>query len=541
MTNNPYQVFGVGTPQMIGRDSLYRELVRRLDKPTPDNVSLVGPRHFGKSIILRHLYAQFRDGWSNHADVSAAYYWDLSGAHPSGDTEFLRHVCRLTKDALSGRHVVESEFIDVNAPEFDQLWEALKYVHDELLNKGTWVLGIIDGLERPLTEEALTNNLWANLRHLASESSLRLITGTRHSIMDLCTSEGARDSHFHMIFNTAPIQVGRFSDQDWPGVFTPLSTIGVEITEPAKKELLQWTGAVPTLTAAVLEALYATCTPDSPAGHDEIVAAAERTVASRRDLLKQLWDDCSPHMQADLRALQEREVRREELSADRQHEHEFRGFAGTSGGKLISRCRMMDVYARQQEGGLSEVRRLFGDDERFQQNIRALLEARLAVVRNSNVARAYPLLLQLVERAVADVREPVLSISLFRSIRDRALEVIWKLELPGNVVPHSWLSELKSKWIEPAVPSPSGASVRLLQLATGDFDVPRLTKLISKRTYVLVNLIHSVGDHGQHSQAEELSWSYAALFCMAAIELVESLSLDLTQPPSTLTTSANSP
>ena len=67
---------------------------------------------------------------------------------------------------------------------------------------------------------------------------------------------------------------------------------------------------------------------------------------------------------------------------------------------------------------------------------------------------------------------------------------------------------------------------RLLQLATETDTTPKLTKFISKRTFTLLNFVQSVGDHGQHLKSNEATNSYAASFCLAAIELCESLALD---------------
>ena len=55
MTANPYRVLGPSIPPMLGRGSLVRQIERHLLKPTPDHVSVVGLRHYGKSVLLRHL------------------------------------------------------------------------------------------------------------------------------------------------------------------------------------------------------------------------------------------------------------------------------------------------------------------------------------------------------------------------------------------------------------------------------------------------------------------------------------------------------
>ena len=62
MTENPYQVLGASVPTMLGRAALVERIERHLLKPSPDHVSVVGPAHYGKSVLLRHLAVRHREG-----------------------------------------------------------------------------------------------------------------------------------------------------------------------------------------------------------------------------------------------------------------------------------------------------------------------------------------------------------------------------------------------------------------------------------------------------------------------------------------------
>ena len=64
MTINPYYVFGPSIPPMLGRASLMRSIENHLLKPSPDHVSVVGPAHYGKSVLLRHLADAHHSGSS---------------------------------------------------------------------------------------------------------------------------------------------------------------------------------------------------------------------------------------------------------------------------------------------------------------------------------------------------------------------------------------------------------------------------------------------------------------------------------------------
>ena len=62
MTANPYQVAGSSIARMLGRESLVKRIEAHWMKSMPDHVSVVGPAHYGKSVLLRHLADAHRVG-----------------------------------------------------------------------------------------------------------------------------------------------------------------------------------------------------------------------------------------------------------------------------------------------------------------------------------------------------------------------------------------------------------------------------------------------------------------------------------------------
>ena len=279
--------------------------------------------------------------------------------------------------------------------------------------------------------------------------------------------------------------------------------------------------------AAVLNQIYEASAASDTISQPQIRAAASYVCDTCRHVLKALWDDCSPDMQADLVAIQERVVPRNELTQDRQDEHDVRGFAAIAGGLLTVRSQMMGVFAKRQQAGLPEVKRLFADEERFRDNARALLEVRRDQVIKIRMAQMDSSLVNLVQSAVTQVRDPAMTINVARMIRNRALEMIWAKECPTGQIPPAWITAFGALWSGTTIPAPSGNAIRLLQLATGFDRIQRMTTHITKRTYVLLSFVHAVGDHGQHAVSTELTWSYGVTYCLAAIELMESLAIDM--------------
>ena len=85
MTDSPYQVLGTGIPRMLGREQLFERLCRHLTKATPDHMCVVGHTLFGKSVVLNHLAAHFKDSGDHYV---TSIYWDLRHGTPTTDEEF---------------------------------------------------------------------------------------------------------------------------------------------------------------------------------------------------------------------------------------------------------------------------------------------------------------------------------------------------------------------------------------------------------------------------------------------------------------------
>jgi hypothetical protein len=76
------------------------------------------------------------------------------------------------------------------------------------------MLLLLDGLDRLLAADTLTRNLWDQLRELASQPSLRLVTASRQRLRDLIRSPDAATSDFWNIFDPNPVQIGVMDDGD---------------------------------------------------------------------------------------------------------------------------------------------------------------------------------------------------------------------------------------------------------------------------------------------------------------------------------------
>lgn len=518
MNDNPYKVFGVGISTMLGRERLFEELCQHLTKSRPDHMCVVGPPMFGKSVLLNHLACHF----NNRGDqFVTSVYWDLRHVTPLTDDQFRRRFAQRVKIGLQS---VRSELAEYLELEDEGISDLLHLVFDEMQSKEVRLLAVLDGFDHVLKGSGITRNLWDELLSLCRMTSLRLVTGSRSRLRELCKTEESRTSDFWEIFYDTPLQVGCFEEHDWDGFLKPFGSRGVKFDGSAKKEISNWTGGVPVLAVALAGRLLVETSDGATLSKQDVDDVAKATFEERRGLLEALWDGCDMEIRSDLAELAGRDVPRSEISDGRRRDLELRGFARSSGNKLRSSCRLMAQYARQQADEVNNLQRLFGSAERFEVNIRSLLELRL-----SQITAVDSRLLGFVKNAVRELHpDPTQSTTWARSIAERALDLIWKAELPPDrSLPDEW----KFVGIEfderGKLPRRRGRQCGILRRITGTEEHDPVSKFITRPTSLLVDHIQSVGDFGQHRQGITVSTLIAASFCLSAIALCESLSNDL--------------
>lgn len=518
MSASPYPVLGAEVPPMLGRERLFRQLCRHLTKATPDHVSVIGPRLFGKSVILKHLASHFpRDHFEG------SLYWELRFNTPRTDAEFLRQfagrlrvVLKPTRPDLAG---------DLE-PEDEAVFDLLFYVLDELQGDGVRVLAVLDGFDHLLGDFGITKNLWDELRTLAQTGGLCLVTGSRARLYDLCKDEESRTSNFWQIFHDPPFPVGKFQDEDWNGFLEPFASKGIMVDGSAKKEIRNWTGGVPVLATALADRLIAGRRAHATISKSDVDEVADAMEDEPLDSLRALWDDCPIELQSVLTELSTVDsVRATEVAGRRKRELLLRGFAQESRDGLRSCCGLMAAHARQRRDEVAYLHRLFGDPDRFDDNIQGMLELRLEEVAN----RADSKLAGFVRKAIRDLRpDPDASITWMRSIADTALDLIWGAELgPDRSLPDAWKFAGIVFDEGGRLPRSPGRQCGILRLITGTERSNAVAEFISKPTCLLVDHIQSVGNFGQHREGQEVSVAMAASFCLSAIELCERLTEEL--------------
>ena len=529
MTANPYQVAGSSIARMLGRESLVKRIEAHWMKIKPDHVSVVGPAHYGKSVLLRHLADAHRVGSGCYLTTT---YVDLRhGDARESDAAFKRRLAESVKASLQPIHAELADWIDV---EYPRVHEQLGDVFEQLEDEDARLLVVLDGFDHVLAGTNLTRTLWGQLRDLTQSSdSLRFLTGSRRPLHELCKTEESKTSDFWNIFYDRSVFVHALDEADWPAFLQPLRDGGCELDESARKEVVNWTGGVPVLVCALLHNLWEEHQlRGSRLSKPDVDRAAETMIDERTSFLEALWDDCDHELRSDLGTLTRGDMAPSELSASRRRGLEDRGFGRVSGNRMRGSCRLMQRYAEGQAPALADLNRVFGTVSGFETHVSSLLELRLAQVPRPAVAQEF---CRIIGNAIRDITpRPQDALTWVRRISEEALKLIWDAELPDRRIPHEWLDE----WMQNGdytdardgtLPHASSGQCHLLRLLTRS-DRKARCRYVTKTTCLLVDHLQSVGNFGSHLPnypEAEVTTGFAASIVLAAISLVECLTRDL--------------
>ena len=468
------------------------------------------------------------------AHYTTAAYVDLRHAPPVDDAAFRRRFAEAVKGALAKPLPDVASYLDLDDP---GLHELLGLCFEEMEQKRARLLVVLDGFDHLRSGSGMTRTLLDQLRALAQRSSLRLVTGSRRPLRELCKTEESRASDFHEIFYPTPVVVGPFADEDWDDLVAPLVAKSVVVDGSARKELINWSGGVPVLAAAMLERL-ASCTHDGQTlSKVDVDAIGTDILGQPPTFLQDLWEDCSQELRSDIAVLAEKGgAPLAELSVPRQRDLERHGYGSISGTRMLSACRIMAKYALQEGPAVADLKRLFGAHRDFDANVRGLLELRLAHLAHANVDAE---LMNYVKSAVRDLEPaPEMALKWVRSIANRTLAIIWGAELGAEQkIPEAWIREWQGagerlQWLDAGqrLPRRQGAQCNVLRLATGADNIRPLARYVTKPTALLVDALQSVGDFGQHREdfpESVIPVGYAAAIVLTAIELLAALARDL--------------
>jgi hypothetical protein len=516
MSDTPFPILGTTVAPMVGRTAILQRMIGALAKPAPDHLQVIGSRFAGKTVLLHALAAHLRQREEN--PYTAVLIWDLGHQTPATDQAFLQRFARELAEALKGRHEeCASQLTTVSENPFTELGEIFEYLND---GSGK-VLALLDGFDKPLAQGGLTRNLWDQLRELASNPSLRLVTASRRRLSELVRHPDAQTSDFWNIFNAVPVRVGCFDDADLNAICSSLP--GISIEGGARTELLNATNGFPILTLSVLNTICNRAMQGAITPH-AMRTACDDTLDAAHAPLEALWKDCSASAQDLFRTvLAETSVSRAGIAGSDVETLLERGFVQLVGNKLERANRLLGCYLAEEPNDVTAFKRLFGSKEAYDSNLKSVLERRVGqLVDLDSILKRY------LERGIEDLPEhPESFLRHVRGIEDRAFELVWDAELPDRRIPSEWMSTWKYKGerraseLETTFPQ-GGRRLLLLDLMTGDGGP---AKRVTRSTYALLSAVHGLANFGQHQEGAsiEVGTAYAVVhLCVELAALIAS-------------------
>lgn len=532
---NPYITSDVTIAPMFGRKKLFEKVCRMLSKPTPDHISIVGPKHYGKTVFLTHLATHVSE---EKKGFLKPVYIDLRHGTPESDTEFkIKLAFEISNNLKGTRNDIADVLRDISR---ETVYDMLELVFDTLEKESLKILVILDGFDYLSIGTSITPNLLDQIRFLAQKTSLRLITGSRLRLRELCKTEASRTSDFWRIFNDPPLIAGCFDEGELEDIWKPFEDHSVNVEKGAMTELINWTGGIPLLVSYVMRELFNEKLPKTIVSNGDVVNICKRIASDPPDALRDLWDDLDIEMQRLLGQVVSTAVRESDIANKELKELRDKGIADTENGNLKFMSRLMLEYAKSQSTGIQELSRLFRNSEDFQKNIKRVLELRI-----ENLPRLDEELVKSIRYAIRDFPDdPRQVIDSARGIVDSVLDFLLKTEElnAGSKVTADWRmiwdeSQKGEKKpmsfpedIDP-IPHDRGNQCKFFRIITGGFaEKFRVAKKISRQTVVLLNQLNSYGNFINHRGGETARLCTANATCFTAIELLASIVEDLQSP-----------
>jgi len=526
MSNPRFPILGTEIPPMLGREKIMRRIWNDLTKPTPSNLSIIGPRFVGKTVIMRALAQRVAE---NDSPYEFVLHWHLGHVTPTSNEDFIAQLSKRLRACLAQSETDTSEYrTHLEGHSFSNLAEVMEFLDEE----GRPILMLWDGFDKPLGQGKLTGHLWDQMRTMFYGKKHKIVTATRRPLSELIRSQDAITSPFWNIFDMSPVRISAFDEQDREAFITKLSAHSFQ--PGARTELGNWSAGFPPLYLEVLNQIVIDV-PRGQVDNNAVNRAAKKAMENLPTVISPIWQDCSAGAQDLYLHLVDRgDLLFDDAGKDERDCLIEKGFAGKSGHKLAASCRMLREYVQGSMSDAGSMARLFGSWDDYRVNIRGLLDRRLA-----HISRFDERLHRLVARAIEDIPDfPDDCLNNLTGIRDSALQIVLQREFgPEMQVPQHLVSywtehprsnhRLISGMMQPNSWGISGDplnQIRLLGLLTGchrDFDAR--AKATTKDTYVLIDAIHNFRNRSQHPDGQSIHLGVAVAAIMSCLELLACL------------------
>lgn len=520
--------------KLLGRrtvvDGLLRDLVQ---KETPDHISMVAPRYFGKTVLMNALAERFSAADSHYQVV---INWDLRHDTPEDDRSFQVGLAkRLDKCLLALGMNSYHEYLQDTAGD---IAGSISDVTESLASENVRILILLDDFDRLASQPLISKNLWDYLRSLAQKDNLRFVLSSRRRLRECIPNREGRTSDFWNIF-TNVVTLKPLDSQDLDDFLAPLIEAGFRFDPTGRREFTEWTGGIPVLATCVCLAISQIDTR-TKLEKSVVHSTCEGIIGEgwTQDALSLLWDDCEKEIQGDLLDIAENPAAARIIPSIRQSLLLNRGYIAKDGASHRVICVFMQRFAAGHEVRNRDLRDLFKNSETELRSLKTLLSLRLSAISGGHSdTRSY------IEHAIDGLaRGPKTALASIRSIAEEALNVAWEAECPGGVMPSPMQLQITKSWetggggVDHELLQRQGdknVRRRILRLASGDQGRKRVTQKVSRPMVLLIDHLHNLGNFGQHLNEipaaieKPVDVSFCAAACWSSIELFRRMTMDL--------------
>jgi hypothetical protein len=430
--SNPYKLSGTETPDIIGRSALLEEVLGRLEKPTPDHVSIVGEKYSGKTVLLNELGKRFGPK-SDYFDGCC----HISVKHDTitGDLDFYSTLAKKISPAV--RSLEPEAARDLRSGGTD-IWEVIQIVFETLAEDGKRVLILFDDFDAVPMIEGLTKNVWDNLRSLAEMSSIRFVTASRRPLRELhsISPEEWWTSDFHRIFSSVTVNaLGQDSLQEF---LDPLRDRVDGVANGAETELMGQTGGILPLITQICHQLWEQSSDYGTVQHTDIQSEADSLYDREHWILHELWEGLSEREKEVLTTLARGSTLTKGGDVQTQIANDLkgRGYVVVDGQKVKEGSRLLSRFAREYGDATTSIGRHFGSQESYKANIPKVLEHRFEQVDHLDDQ-----LRDFTRNALENTGMPHVLLSNVRAIARRGLHLTIDRELPEGEIPDEWVTK----------------------------------------------------------------------------------------------------
>jgi hypothetical protein len=520
MPENPYRVRGIGVAVCRGRQREQQKVIRQLND---NHVSVVGPRHIGKTVLLRDIADYISNGVGA---INGTLYWDLRERTIASDADFF-HQLRI-KLAGPIAKINASLRPDLEKQD-DQPFETIRAVFELLQEENKRLLICLDGFDALDLGVILTQNMLDNLRSLAEgcSKSVRILTASRKRLRDHCNSVETRNSPFHNIFPD-PVALCAFTPEQFQDVLRPFHDNGSTLERGADTELFNWSGGIPILVGCICRAVWSQVAEGKTMTTEIVRSTGISLQAEEQDYLQDLWDDCSEEQRSILAGIAVGSQTELQSGLPKSIQFLFeRGILAKDGSRLAFRSSAMKAFADGEAGSRSAfLKSFFGDVPNFRKNMKSLLQLKYESTTGDQA------LLEFIGNAISNLERPAVLLTSIRAVVDRAFDLIWGVELPDHTIPVKWTEGWKYGLKEPMaghIPEKRALQCRLLELMTGERR--QAPTRIRRSTYIFLDNLQKFGNFGAHLRGETPEFELGVTACFMALQLTVQVAADLSSDP----------